>query len=97
MHATRSRPTDDAILARLLNGEKPKLSVQTARFILGLEFPEEDKSRMHELAARAREGKLSHGESEEIDAYGRVGSLLAILKSRARQALKKTRSNGSHR
>lgn len=98
MQSTKSRTTDGAIWGRLLNGEKPKLSLQTARFILDLEFPETDQARMHELAAKAREGKLAPDESEEIDAYGRVGSLLAILKSKARQALKKgSRSNGSNR
>jgi hypothetical protein len=43
---------------------------------------------MRKLAAKARQGNLTLTEREEIDAYGRVGSLLSIMKSKARKALK---------
>lgn len=50
---------------------------------------------MRELAARARAGTLTAEEQAEIDTYGRVGSLLSILKSKARRSLKqRTRTDG---
>jgi hypothetical protein len=74
------------------------LSVAAARTILHLEFPAEDKERMHELAAKARDGSLTAAEQEEIRNYERVGNLLALMKSKARQRLKSAaRSNGSGR
>jgi hypothetical protein len=45
---------------------------------------------MHELAAKARDGSLTKAEQEEIRNYERVGNLLALKKSKARQRLKKT-------
>jgi hypothetical protein len=53
---------------------------------------------MHALAARAREGSLTAAEEEETRNYERVGNLLALLKSKARQRLKTaSRSNGAGR
>ena len=66
------------------------------RNILQLEFPPEDKERMQELAAKARDGSLSAAEQEVIRNYERVGNLLGIIKAKARQRLKgEARSNGS--
>jgi hypothetical protein len=63
-----------------------------------MEFPPEDKDRMHELAAKAREGTLTLAEQQEIRNYERVGNLLALMKSKARQRLKKaSHANGSDR
>jgi hypothetical protein len=72
------------------------LSLEAARSILRLEFAPADKDRMHELAAKARDGSLSRAEREEVRSYERVGNLLALMKSKARQRLKKAgSSNGS--
>ena len=96
MQTMQPRKNEVANWARLFDQEKPKLSTQAARAFLELEFPPEDKERMHELAAKARGGKLSSEEQEEADSYGFVGSLLSILKSKARQALKRNSNrNGS--
>jgi hypothetical protein len=74
------------------------LSLEAARAILRLEFAPEDEARMHELAAKARDGALSSAEQEEVRNYERVGNLLALLKSKSRQRLKKaTPANGSGR
>ncbi len=48
---------------------------------------------MRELSAKARAGTLTPAEDEKMDAYERAGALLSILKSKARQALKKTGRN----
>lgn len=51
---------------------------------------------MKALAAKAREGSLTEPEQEEVRNYERVGNLLALLHSKARQRLKKAAlPNGS--
>jgi hypothetical protein len=92
MPTTPSTPAKDiegAIWGRLIGPQRPTLSLGAARSILGLEFPAEDKARLRELAAKARAGSLSPAEQEEVDAYSRVGSILGIMKSKARMTLKK--------
>ena len=64
------------------------LPPDVAEFLLTLEFPDRDVARMHDLAAKARAGGLTPGEAVEAEAYGRVGSILSILHSKARTALK---------
>ena len=49
---------------------------------------------MRSLAARARDGALTSDEQAEVEAYSRIGSLLGILKSKARRALKRRTSSG---
>lgn len=99
MPLTRTPPaTEGAIWSRLLQPRRKTLSLEAARSILRLEFAPEDKDRMHELAAKARSGSLAAAEQEEIRNYERVGNLLALMKSKARQRLKKASSpNGSGR
>lgn len=75
------------ILAGLLgNGQSP-LSEEIARYILNLGFSENEKSRMHDLAARNQKDALSPAEKAELIAFGKAGDILAILKSKARRAL----------
>jgi len=61
-----------------------------ARAILGLSFPKNDISRMHELSAKARAGTLTPEDDAEMDSFERVGSMLSTLKSKARQALRRS-------
>jgi hypothetical protein len=76
-----------AILARVLsNGESP-LPPTLARYILDLGFDKGDKARMHDLAVRNQEDTLSSAEKDELFAYAKAGSLLSILKSKARRSL----------
>jgi hypothetical protein len=90
--------TEGAIWSRLLQLQTNGLSLGAARSLLRLDFAPEDKESMRELAAKAREGLLSADEGEEIRNYERVGNLLALMKSKARQRLKKASStNGSKR
>jgi hypothetical protein len=97
--ATALTTTNEAvILRRAIEPNRPTLSAAAARSLLAIDFSPEDKDRMRELAAKARAGQLTADEQAEIDAYGRVGSLLSILKSKARRSLKqRTRGNGSDR
>ena len=74
---------------RILHPEE-ELSPRVARAILGLSFPKNDISRMHELSAKARAGTLTPEEDAEMDNFERVGSILSTLKSKARQVLKRS-------
>jgi hypothetical protein len=64
-------------------------SPTAARALLKLQFSTDDIERMHELSAKARAGTLSPDEEEEISTYERVGAVLDILHSQARQVLKR--------
>jgi hypothetical protein len=77
-----------AILARVLGNDQDELPVPMARYLTTLGFSERDKERMHELAERNRGAALSKPEKEELHAYAKAGTVLSILKSKARRALK---------
>jgi hypothetical protein len=91
---TTDPPTEVAIFERLFTrGEK--MTRTTALYLLDLEFSEEDKERMHELAVRNQEGRVSKKEREELLGYAKAGCLLGILQSRARKFLKRTKKPAS--
>lgn len=83
-----------AILTRLVGRDEPVLSSATAKGFLALEYGPADKDRMHALAAKARAGTLTSDEHAQVEAYSRISSLLGILKSKARRALKRRTTNG---
>jgi hypothetical protein len=56
---------------------------------LTLRFSPADKKRLRALAANARAGALTSDEQTQVEAYSRIRSLLGILKSKARRALKR--------
>lgn len=66
-------------------------SPSAARALLKLNFPESDRRRMEELAAKARTGKLTPVEDQETETYEQLGCLLDILHSQARRALDRKR------
>lgn len=76
-----------AIWERVLLPAKEDLSPEQARYFLRLKFPPRDIRRMNALAAKAHAGALTPEEDEELENYVRIGHLLGILQSRARQAL----------
>jgi hypothetical protein len=88
MTETMTSGSDVVIFGRLLDSGDGALSPDTARYLLTLEFRQEDRERMHALSLKAQEGTLTPEEKVEIDSYERVGHLLSILKSKARRALK---------
>ena len=89
---------DGAIWGRLLGTNQATLVPEVARTILELKFPSEDIARMHELSSKAKQGPLTPEEQDEVESYSRVGSILGIMKSKARLALKKARqANGKRR
>lgn len=68
------------------NGTFPKAA---AHEILGFNFTDTEKARMHDLAQRNGEGKLLPSEKEELEGYIRVANVLALLHAKARRSLKK--------
>jgi hypothetical protein len=80
-----------SILARVLGNEEGQLPLGIARYLLTLGFSDREKARMHHLAVRNQADALSPAEQEELFAYVKAGSLLSILKSRARRTLKSKR------
>jgi hypothetical protein len=65
-----------------------------ARYVLKLGFSEPDKARMHQLSVRNQSDALNAAEKEELFAYAKAGSLLSILKSKARRALRSKAKSG---
>ena len=80
--------SEAAILARTWETAKGSLSKQVARHVLKLEFSDDDRERMRELARVNQAGTLTAQEQRELDNYIKVGDVLAILKSKARKLLK---------
>ncbi|HEV3166645.1 MAG TPA: hypothetical protein VGZ22_21650 [Isosphaeraceae bacterium] len=76
------------MLEQLAELDAETLSPETARTLLHLRFDPSHEERVEVLSAKAREGALLPSERDELDEFIRVADLLAILQSRARQALK---------
>jgi len=75
------------ILARVFEGGRGGMSRELARQVLKLSFGEEGRSRMHELAQKNQDGRLTPEELEELDHYVTAADLLSILHSLARRKL----------
>lgn len=84
---SHKRETEGTILIRVFENEHGLLSPEMARHILDLGFSDRDKARMHDLVVRNQADPLTPAEKEELYAYGNAGSLLSILKSKARRTL----------
>ena len=87
MRNERELNTDAAILARVIAPHEPTLSPAAAQGLLVLKFGDEDCAKMRELAEKARSGTLTGDEQLVIEGYERVGSLIGLLQSKARQCL----------
>jgi hypothetical protein len=78
-----------AIFARLWEAEEGHVPAELALEILKLRFSPQDEDRMHELAEKNRHGTITPAELETLDNYIKIGDLLALLQSKARQSLKR--------
>lgn len=79
-----------AIFARLFDPDRIELSPDLAAMLLKITFDQQDRDRMHELAARNREAGLTPEEEAELDSYLQVGCLLDVMHARARVAQRKS-------
>ena len=82
-------PIGTALLEQLADLDAHTLSPQTACKLLELKVDRSHQRRVTALSKKARAGSLLPSEKSELDEYIRVANLLAILQSRARQALKR--------
>jgi hypothetical protein len=82
---------ESTILARVITPDGPTIPPVVALELLKWGFPEADKERMADLAAKARHGALTAEEQIETESYERVSSFLGLVKSVARRSLQ----NGS--
>jgi hypothetical protein len=80
--------SEAAILARIIQADKRQLTPEAARYLLSMKLPPADEDRVNELSAKAREGSLTEAEAQELDSYLHIGSLLAVMQSKARRLLK---------
>ncbi len=77
------------IWGRLIQPRNGTLPQAAARAILAIQFSDDDKARMHELAQKNGEGKLSPSEREELQTYILAADVLALLHAKARRSLSK--------
>ena len=68
-----------------------EVAPSAAHALLKIEFSEHDHVLMDELSAKARAGTLSAQEQTVLDTFERLGCLLDIVHSKARQALQRKR------
>ncbi|HTL27667.1 MAG TPA: hypothetical protein VL282_00535 [Tepidisphaeraceae bacterium] len=81
--------TEADIFQRIIQPNQADLPEDLARDLLSWRFADSDRARMTELSGKASEGTLSPDECRELDSYLRVGHLLAIAHSKARQSLRR--------
>jgi len=92
MEARMSRETTaiesgTTILSRVLEAHATSFTPEAARAILQLKFDQVDIDRMHVLAEKNRQGRLTDVEWQALQNYLLVGHLLDLLHSKARLAL----------
>ena len=95
MTRRRRETSEAAIFTRVWDDEPNGLTPTVARHVLKLRFSSADQARMHELAEKNQAGELTASEIEELDNFVKVGDLLALLQSKARQRLRKTRAGAA--
>jgi hypothetical protein len=88
---TQTDTSDALIISRILTNGDNGLSPEVARRFLSVTFDAEDKAWMHELVVKNQEGRIAPKELQELDSYIKAGDLIALLKSKARMALKMKR------
>jgi hypothetical protein len=96
MQQTHLRPTEAAIVGRLMKPDHGDFSPEAARELLSLRFGDEDQARMQELSRKAQQGTLTASEQAEVENYRRVGYWLGILWSKARLSLKRAGMDATH-
>ena len=87
--------TEAAILGRLFRADR-SMNAEVAEYLLSIDFEANDIERMNFLAERAQEGRLTPGETAELDSYLRIGSLLSIMQSKARRLLHSVNAISPH-
>ncbi len=84
-----SATSEAAILGRLIRPDNGDLRAEAAEALLAIRFDSRELDRMHELAVRNQEDRLTSKEKAEMENYRRVSFLLDLMHSKARRSLKK--------
>jgi hypothetical protein len=90
---TATENNEVTILDRLIQPNRHDLSPEAAQSLLRLSFGPQDRARMGELSVKSQQGALSAVEVQELRSYVVVGHMLALLQSKARQSLKRSKDN----
>lgn len=77
----------DSFLNRYFDPLASSLTADSARSILALEADESVRQRVAELGEKCNAGQLSEEEREEYRALASAGTLISILKAKARRIL----------
>jgi hypothetical protein len=85
----KPEPVGTAMLEQIASLDAKSISPETARQLLDLYFSRSHQEQVDALSQKARKGSLTPAERAELDEFIRMADLLAILQSRARQALKR--------
>jgi hypothetical protein len=80
--------TSIAIFNRAIELDDEPFSPDTAKHILRWGFTAADQSRVADLMAKLKDQTISPDEREELEEFNRVNHLLAVLKSKARVAIR---------
>jgi hypothetical protein len=84
-----SSRTTPAIIERVMTPTFDDLQPAAAKALLELKFGRRDVKRTNDLSALAQRGELTKDQADELDFYLNLGSVLTILHSKARVALKR--------
>ena len=74
---------------RVLTPGLDDLDPAAARALLGMKFSRGDSKRIGALSKRAQRGALNENEAYELDVYLHLSSMLTIMHSKARVALRR--------
>jgi hypothetical protein len=81
-------PHDElSILRRVVDPEQGNFPAAAADAILRLDLSAADRTRMHELLQKNRDGNISSEEEIRLENYCRVGRFLDVIRSKARHSL----------
>jgi uncharacterized protein YnzC (UPF0291/DUF896 family) len=80
--------SEAAILGRLIRPDNGDLRAEAAEALLAIRFDSHELDRMHALAVKKQEDRLSPKEKAEMENYRRVSFLLDLMHSKARRTLK---------
>ena len=89
MRATTITPDPSAKIWQRVVELRGDILPSAARALLKIGFSDCDHALMDELSAKAQAGTLTAQEQTVLDTFERLGCLLDIVHSKARQALKK--------
>jgi hypothetical protein len=79
---------DTSVLEQLAKLDVQSIGPETARKLIQFQFDVAQQDRVNALSEKAQRGALSPAEQSDLDEYIRVGNLLGMLQSRARQVLR---------